>query len=90
MSPRPAERSPLPRLGLPRDPEGSTYLSGFLVAAVVTVMVTRALLAATGYPQLGGAGLHVAHVLWGGLLMAVAFVRAPLVRRSVGAPRSVP
>ncbi len=74
MSRQPVRRSPLLRLGLPRDPDGSTYLAGFLVAAVVTVMVTRALLAATGYPQLGGGGLHVAHVLWGGLLMAVAFL----------------
>ncbi len=74
MNRRTAERSALLRLGLPRDPEASTYLAGFLVAAVVTVMLTRAFLAATGYPQLGGDGLHVAHVLWGGLLMAVAFV----------------
>jgi hypothetical protein len=29
-------------------------------------------LAAAHYPQLGGNGLHIAHVLWGGLLMAVA------------------
>ena len=74
MSQGPAQRGPLLRLGLPRDPEGSTYLAGFLVSAVVTVMVTRAVLAATGFPQLGGGELHVAHVLWGGLLMAVAFV----------------
>jgi hypothetical protein len=26
----------------------------------------------TGYPQLGGEGLHIAHVLWGGLLLYVA------------------
>src|SRR5690606_16812914 len=38
------------------------------------VLLTRALLAAAGYPQIGSGGLHVAHVLWGGLLMAVAFV----------------
>ena len=62
------------RLGLPRDPAGSSHLAGFLVAAVVTVLVTRGALAALGYPQLGGDGLHIAHVLWGGLLMAVAFV----------------
>ncbi|MGW0172989.1 hypothetical protein ACWDUM_04005 [Rhodococcus sp. NPDC003322] len=46
----------------------------FLVAAVATVLVTRAYLAATGYPQIGGGALHVAHVLWGGLLMAMALV----------------
>jgi hypothetical protein len=62
------------RLGLPRDPAASSHVAGFLVSAVVTVLLTRVLLAALGYPKLGGDGLHVAHVLWGGLLMALAFV----------------
>lgn len=62
------------RWGLPRDPAASSHLAGFVVAAVVTVLLTRALLAAIGYPQIGAGGLHVAHVLWGGLLMALAFV----------------
>jgi hypothetical protein len=44
----------------------------FLVTAVLTVLALRVYLAAANYPQLGGNGLHVAHVLWGGLLMAVA------------------
>ena len=30
---------------------------------------TRGFLAATGYPQVGGSKLHIAHVLWGGLLL---------------------
>ncbi|MFI2752201.1 hypothetical protein ACGIF2_02070 [Cellulomonas sp. P22] len=38
------------------------------------MLLTRGLLAATGYPQVGGTHLHVAHVLWGGLLLAVAVV----------------
>lgn len=67
-------RGLLLRWGLPRDPSGGQHLAGFFVAAVATVLTTRVLLAASGYPQLGGGGLHVAHVLWGGLLMAVAFV----------------
>lgn len=62
------------RLGLPRDPSATSHLAGFVVSAVVTVLLTRALLAATGFPTLGSGGLHVAHVLWGGLLMALAFV----------------
>ena len=62
------------RLGLPRDLRAPTYIGAFLVTAMLTVLVTRALLAATGYPQLGAGGLHIAHVLWGGLLMALAFV----------------
>ena len=62
------------RWGLPRDPAATSHLAGFLVATVATVLLTRGLLAATGYPQVGGGGLHVAHVLWGGLLMALGFV----------------
>jgi hypothetical protein len=67
-------RRTLLRLGLPRDPAAARHLTGFLVATVATVLVTRALLAASGYPQVGGGGLHLSHVLWGGLLMALAFV----------------
>lgn len=69
-----AQRGVLLRWGLPRDPEATSHVAGFLVATVVTVLLVRAFLAAAGYPQIGGGGLHVAHVLWGGLLMALAFV----------------
>jgi hypothetical protein len=62
------------RLGLPRDPQAAPHLIAYTVSAVVTILVTRGLLAATGYPQLGGGGLHVAHVLWGGLLMLASHV----------------
>ncbi len=62
------------RVGLPRDPRATRHLGTFLAVTAATVLVTRALLAASGYPQLGGGDLHVAHVLWGGLLMALAFV----------------
>ena len=67
-------RGALLRRGLPRDAAAGRHVTAFLVAAVVTVLLTRGFLAAAGYPQVGGGGLHVAHVLWGGLLMAVAFV----------------
>ncbi|MDM8084049.1 hypothetical protein QUV83_04640 [Cellulomonas cellasea] len=67
-------RALLLRLGLPRDPAAPQHLAAFLVATVVTVLLTRGALAATGYPQVGGATLHIAHVLWGGLLLAVAVV----------------
>jgi hypothetical protein len=60
------------RWGLPRDPRAVPHLVAFVVSTVATVLITRGLLAASGYPQLGGRGLHVAHVLWGGLLLALA------------------
>src|SRR5256885_4821290 len=49
-------------------------LDTFLVSAVGTLLLIRLYLEATGYPQLGGGGLHIAHVLWGGLGMLVAIV----------------
>jgi hypothetical protein len=69
--PRPGR---LLRLGLPRDPQAVPHLVALTISAVATILLTRGLLAATGYPQLGGGGLHVAHVLWGGLLMLAAHV----------------
>jgi hypothetical protein len=49
-----------------------------IVANGITVIATRILLELTGYPQIGGGGeFHVAHVLWGGLLLFVA-VSLPL------------
>ncbi|MFF0818584.1 hypothetical protein ACFYVR_26070 [Rhodococcus sp. NPDC003318] len=56
------------------DSAALTRFELFLVAAVATVLITRAYLAATGYPQIGSGTLHIAHVLWGGLLMAAALV----------------
>src|SRR2546423_13100793 len=47
-------------------------VDAFLIAAALTVLALRVYLAAAHSPQLGGNGLHIAHVLWGGLLMVVA------------------
>ncbi|WP_412539540.1 hypothetical protein R8Z50_27360 [Longispora sp. K20-0274] len=60
------------RWGLPRDPRATQHLTAFMVTGVATVLLTRGGLAAAGYPSVGGSRLHVAHVLWGGLLLAVA------------------
>ncbi|WBC17222.1 hypothetical protein O7600_10480 [Micromonospora sp. WMMA1998] len=62
---------PRPRRPL-RDADGVRRFRLFLVAAVLTVAVTRLYLAATGFPQVGSGDLHVAHLLWGGLGMLVA------------------
>ena len=74
------------RRGLVRNSAAGELLELFLVAAVASVLAIRAFLAATGYPQLGGDGLHIAHMLWGGGLMLVAllllfaFLSRPLAR----------
>jgi len=44
----------------------------FFLAAVTTILCIRTQLWLTNYPQLGGHGLHIAHLLWGGLLMVIA------------------
>jgi hypothetical protein len=44
----------------------------FLVSAVATILVIRTQLWLTNYPQLGGHGLHIAHLLWGGVFMVLA------------------
>jgi hypothetical protein len=49
-------------------------LTTLFVCAVATVVFTRAFLAATGYPQVGGGSLHIAHVLYGGLLLTAAVI----------------
>ncbi len=59
-----------------RDPvrrEGAdTFLLLTLLSFAASVSITRLFLEVTGYPQLGGGELHIAHVLWGGLLLFVA------------------
>jgi hypothetical protein len=50
------------------------YLESFLVAAVASILTIRLFLRLTGYPQLGGGGLHIAHMLWGGLLMLASII----------------
>lgn len=52
-----------------RNLEDEIYLESFLVAAIVTMLLVRFYLYLAGFPQVGGKGLHVAHLLWGGLLM---------------------
>lgn len=69
-----ASRGRALRLGVVRDTAATRHLVTFLVVTVATVLVTRFYLAASGYPQVGGGELHVAHVLWGGLGMALGVV----------------
>jgi len=57
-----------------RDLHSGHHLDLFLVAAVSTVLGIRAYLHITNYPSVGGARLHIAHMLWGGLLMLAALV----------------
>ncbi|MGW0019566.1 hypothetical protein ACWDUD_14650 [Rhodococcus sp. NPDC003382] len=55
-----------------RDASASSRIEGLVIVAVTTILLVRLYLHLTGYPQVGGATLHIAHSLWGGLLMVVA------------------
>ncbi len=48
------------------------YLLFMLLAFAGSVSLTRMGLYLTGYPQIGTGELHIAHVLWGGLLLFMA------------------
>ena len=46
----------------------------FFVSSIATILLVRMILAATGWPQLGGGKIHFAHLLWGGIGMLLAFI----------------
>lgn len=72
-----AKESQKTRSAVKRD-QAESYLLLSLVAFAVTVIGVRVFLEATGYPQIGNSVLHIAHAIWGGLLLFVA-VLLPLL-----------
>jgi hypothetical protein len=59
-------------------PDGARSLRLVAVSFGVTVVVTRLYLELTGYPQIGGGQYHLAHALWGGLLLLLGGLLALL------------
>ncbi len=57
-----------------RNFKAVNYMEDFLIAAVATVLGIRLFLEIAGYPKIGGGGLHIAHMLWGGLLMLASII----------------
>ena len=62
------------RFGYVYNTSAPELIELFLVAAVAAVLAIRAFLVLSGYPQIGGDGLHIAHMLWGGLFMLLAML----------------
>jgi hypothetical protein len=58
--------APVKRATAPR------YILMMVVSFAATVVFTRYYLEWTGYPQVGGGVLHIAHLLWGGLALFIA------------------
>ncbi|GGG22703.1 hypothetical protein GCM10007304_40640 [Rhodococcoides trifolii] len=46
----------------------------FLLITIATILLTRAYLEITDYPQVGGGSLHIAHALYGGGSMVAALI----------------
>lgn len=57
-----------------RNAVGPAAAESFVLIAIATILLTRLYLRLTGYPQIGGGNLHIAHALWGGALMMLALV----------------
>ena len=57
-----------------RRVDAAYHFEVFFVSAVATIILVRSILAATGWPQLGGGKIHFAHLLWGGLGMLIAII----------------
>ncbi|MDQ3018816.1 MAG: hypothetical protein M3Q64_03025 [bacterium] len=49
-------------------------LDNLFVSAIGAILVVRAFLYVTGWPSVAWSSFHIAHMLWGGLLMLVALV----------------
>ena len=60
------------RIRRPVERDGAAfYVLLTLLSFALSVMLTRLFLQLTGYPQLGGKTLHIAHLLWGGLFLFI-------------------
>ncbi len=72
-----ARRSLVPHrltAGFPRSLTLGELFELFFVAAIASLLLIRGALALSGFPQVGGGGLHIAHMLWGGLLMLLSLL----------------
>ncbi len=67
-------RSLIGNTPLIRNIDSGNFFELFLVSAVSSILLIRFFLFATGYPQIGGEGLHIAHMLWGGFIMMIAII----------------
>ena len=79
-----------PLRNLPTNADMGQLHETFFVAAVTTILIIRTQLWLTNYPQLGGKGLHIAHLLWGGLFMVIAIgILLTLLGRRARVPAAV-
>lgn len=61
----------LPQRGVVMNSYSVEMIATFAIVCMLTIAGTRAYLALTGYPQVGGEVFHLAHALWGGLALTI-------------------
>jgi hypothetical protein len=67
-----------------RNAERGEFQELLVVSSVATVVTVRIGLEISGYPRIAGGSLHIAHLLWGGLLMlASALILLTYLNRSM-------
>ncbi len=66
------ERVRSPNFGPVQRFRAESYVLITLISLAGSVIATRLFLELAGYPQLGSATLHIAHAIWGGLLLYAA------------------
>lgn len=64
------------RRAFPRSIDVVSLIDVFMMSAISSLMLVRLYLFLAGYPQVGGGGLHIAHMIWGALLMLGALLIA--------------
>lgn len=57
-----------------REAKSRHLFNAFIAISIFTILGIRAFLAIAGYPSLGSDSLHIAHMLWGGLLMLFSLI----------------
>jgi hypothetical protein len=55
-----------------RNFDADDLMEVFFISAITAILSIRFFLSITDYPELSIRGLHIAHVLWGGLLMFIS------------------
>jgi hypothetical protein len=68
------------RFRLIRRKDATQYLENVIVSFAITLLGVRLFLELTGYPQIASGGLHIAHVLWGGVLLFAGSLLALVYR----------
>lgn len=56
------------------QPSKLDIIDTFTLASIASIVIIRGFLLITGFPQIGGDTYHIAHVLWGGLFLAIALL----------------